>query len=308
MKKFFGKKIAIISGGFSQEREVSLRSGKNVYNALKRLGYNVTLVDPAISFDLATFDVAFNMLHGFFGEDGAIQAIIEDYKIPVTGSSLSASLKTQNKIISKVFFDRHKIPTATFKICIQPLTTLPSEFSFPVFVKPHSEGSSVDVYIIHDNDDLFNKTTQLTNHYSTYLIETYIPGKEITVGIIQTPEIMALPILELQPKNTFYDYHAKYTPGMTTFVLPATLSDEDTVKVKEVAIQAFTLFGCSGFGRVDMIFHPERGAHVLEINTVPGMTDTSDLPAQAKEAGISFETLVEYILNTATLSTQKICV
>lgn len=305
MISFKGKRVAVLAGGFSEEREVSLRSGRNVLEALLQLGYNAELVDPTVSLDFSSYDVAFNVLHGLFGEDGTVQGLLEDQKIPYTGSGVAASLLCMNKVSSKFLFEKYGIPTASFSVHLSPLSTLPEGMAYPVVLKPMSEGSSVGVSIVDTDDELLAHSQTLTRKYTTYLLEEYIKGVEVTVGIIQTPDTVALPVLELRPANRFYDYEAKYTPGMTTFILPAEISDSDTQSIQDIAVNTFEILGCSGLGRVDFILDPEKGPFVLEVNTVPGMTNTSDLPAQAKHYGMSFETLVESILQQASLKQDR---
>lgn len=301
MSRFKDKRVAVLAGGFSEERDVSLRSGQNVVEALQSLGYNAALVDPVTTLDFTTYDVAFNVLHGLFGEDGTVQALLEDQGIPYTGSSVEASLVCMNKVSSKFLFEKNNIPTASFSVQLTPLSSLPNGMTYPVVLKPMSEGSSVGVSIIDTDEELLEYTQALVTKYTTYLIEDYVEGVEVTVGVIQIPETKALPVLELRPENRFYDYEAKYTPGMTTFILPAEISESDTQSVQSIAVKTFETLGCSGLGRVDFIVHPEKGPFVLEVNTVPGMTNTSDLPAQAGHAGMNFEMLVESILNQASL-------
>ena len=301
MTRYKSQPIAVLAGGFSEERAVSFRSGTNVANALVSLGYDAQVVDPVDTLDFSGFGAAFNVLHGHFGEDGNVQALLEDQKIPYTGSGVESSLVCLNKVTSKHLFNRHGIPTSQFSIHVSALRSLPEGYAFPVVLKPLSEGSSVGVFIIDTDAELTQHSTHLVDRYVTYMLEDYVPGTEVTVGVIQTPETIALPVLELRSKNRFYDYEAKYTPGMTTFVVPAEVSDFLTRQVQEIAVATFELLKCSGLGRVDFILDPEKGPFVLEVNTVPGMTDTSDLPAQAKAAGMSFETLVETVLNQASL-------
>lgn len=301
MSKFKGKLVAVLAGGFSEEREISLRSGKNVQEALTTLGYSADLVDPVNSLDFSDYDVAFNVLHGLFGEDGTVQGLLEEQKIPYTGSGVASSLLCMNKVSSKFLFEKSGIPTAPFSVQIVGLSALPNGMSYPVVLKPMSEGSSVGVSIVDTDEELLEQSQALVQKYTTYLIEDYIEGVEVTVGIIQTPDTIALPVLELRPENRFYDYEAKYTPGMTTFVIPAEISDSETKKVQNLAVKTFDISGCSGLGRVDFIIHPEKGPFALEVNTVPGMTNTSDLPAQAAHQGMSFEALVESILDQASL-------
>jgi D-alanine-D-alanine ligase len=263
------------------------------------MGYSVVMVDPAETVDFSTFDVAFIALHGFFGEDGCVQALLESSGKPYTGSGVTASVLGMNKLASKLVFEQKGIPTAGFRFFLEPLSELPSGFEYPVVVKPVSEGSSVGVSIADDAVQLAKDSAFLCKQYGGFLLEEFITGVELTIGVIEDPMPIALPILELRPHNRFYDFDAKYTKGKTDFILPAEISETATVLCQELAVRTYEAFGCKGMSRVDMILSPERGPFVLEVNTLPGMTDTSDLPAQAKEAGYSFDQLVELILKQA---------
>jgi D-alanine-D-alanine ligase len=292
--------VGVIAGGFSGEREVSLRSGKNVLAALLRKGYNARLIDPATT-DLsqAQIDVAFLVLHGQFGEDGCIQAYLSHLGIPYTGSRAEASILGMNKLMTKTIMRAQGLPTPDFQVITGPEFTV--QFPFPVVVKPIAEGSSLGVTIADTITDCTHAVHEILGKYGICLIEEYIAGRELTVGVLdhhgkRTP----LPILELKPHNRFYDYDAKYTPGKTTFVLPAPLPDTIRETLQAHAIRLHEVLGCAGATRTDMLFHETRGAFLLEINTAPGMTDQSDLPAQAHEAGIGFDDLVEMILWSAT--------
>lgn len=293
------KKIGVLCGGVSRERAVSLRSGKNVYSALLRLGYDAVLVDVAHE-DVGAcgIDVAFNVLHGQYGEDGTMQAYLEALGIPYTGSRVGASVLGINKFFSKQLMVREGVPTPAFWVITE--AELPKNTPFPLIAKPVSEGSSVGVAVVDFPEDFTRLVSPLLGLFSALLLEEFVTGQEITVGVLELDSgLKALPILELRPKNRIYDYEAKYTEGMTEFILPAELSDEMTARCQALAIQVHELLGCRGMSRVDMIVHPERGPLVLELNSIPGMTDLSDLPAQAKEAGISFDQLVDIILQSA---------
>ena len=222
INELLNKKIAVICGGFSREREISLRSGENIYQALKELGYNAVKIDFAENQLLKDIcDIAFIALHGVDGEDGIIQTLLEAQNIPYTGCGVNASVIGYNKYLTKKMSSLNKIPIPEYNRCYLPLSKLPSSYNFPVFLKPVNEGSSIDVFIVDDNDQLQEKTTYLADKYSQYLLEEYIQGKEVTVGIINNPAPKCLPILELRPKNRFYDFDAKYTKGLTDFILPA---------------------------------------------------------------------------------------
>ncbi len=296
------KRIAVFNGGFSSEREVSFRSGKNVYDALKRLGYTVIRIDPAVEDFMETqFDVVFNCLHGTYGEDGSIQSLLDFYGIPYTGSGPQASMLGMNKVYAKMMMVSRKLPTPQYAVVTkQTYKDAVISVPFPWIIKPVDQGSSVGLLICDNRDDYLNNVGPLLDHYGCCLLEECIVGQEITVGVLgQGDSAYALPILELRPKKRTYDYEAKYTHGMTDFILPANLSPELTDSCQQLAVTLHRLMGCKGMSRTDMMVDPKRGAFILEINTIPGMTDLSDLPAQAKTAGISFDALVEIILESA---------
>ena len=279
-----------------------MRSGKNVYTALKKLGYSAEMRDPEnIDFANEPIDIVFIALHGPGYEDGKLQKKLEALNIPYTGCGILASEIGMNKFHTKQICKENNIPTPDFQKLRSPLKALPNSFSYPVILKPIHEGSSIDVTIIDSEENLFCTTKALLQKYPEYLLETYIKGKELTVGIIETDNTHILPILELIPKNRFYDFEAKYTKGLTTFVLPANINKNNQQLTANYAHLLFKKANCYGHARIDFMLCPQKGPLVLEINTSPGLTSTSDLPAQALEYGWSFETLIETILQSAVL-------
>ena len=299
--KLKGKTIGVIHGGFSRERDISLRSGRNVLGALQRLGYQTIAIDPAHD-DLKqnNYDIAFNILHGQYGEDGTIQGFFEMIGTPYTGSGVHASVMGMNKWLTKQFLNKHHIPTPQYAFLTPSTFNRPNHLAYPLIVKPINEGSSVGVELVESDAEFDEKAQRVIQNFGCCLVEEFIEGAEITIGVLhKNDHVFALPILQLKPKNKFYDYEAKYTPGMTDFILPAELDEKSTKECQDVAVKMHRLMGCKGMSRIDAIFHPTKGVFVLEINTIPGMTDLSDLPAQAKCAGISFEELVETILSSA---------
>lgn len=312
-------KIAVLYGGLSSEREVSLRSGGNCHAALKRLGYeNAELVD--VGKNLASvltdkgIEVAFMCLHGKYGEDGTVQGLLELLGVPYTGSGVLASALAMNKTLTKQVLKAEGLPypdtiivtKADTKDIDALLEKLPTP---PVMIKPLKEGSSVGVTKANTPEELKTLLQQTVTEYGGALVERYITGQEITVGVLEEggnghgPKTVALPILELRPKSKagFYDYEAKYTKGMTEFILPAELNDKTTELAKELAVKTFKALSCSGYARVDMMVDKDGNPFILELNSLPGMTDTSDLPAMAETAGISYDQLVERILRSAGL-------
>ena len=300
-------KIAVLCGGMSSEREISLRSGKNCLAALHRLGYmNAQIVDVTqnIMNDLKGFEYAYNTLHGKYGEDGCIQGILEILKIPYTGCGVMASAICMNKEYTKKVMSTAGLPL------ISSVYLLPNEdpiekvkdLSFPLMIKPVSEGSSFGMNKVNNNEELVKAVEEARKYNSEILIEEYLVGIAATVGVLEKEgKAFATEILELRPKNEWYDYEAKYTKGMTEFILPAELSEEMTEKVKNNAVRAFEVCGCSGVSRVDFLI-VNNIPYILEINTNPGMTDTSDLPAQAAACGIDYDNLVEMVLLSSGLN------
>ncbi len=299
-------KIAVLCGGMSSEREVSLRSGKNCYEALLRLGYkNSKLidVDENVSQNLKGFDYAYNALHGKYGEDGCIQGLLEILKIPYTGCGVMSSAVCMNKeYTKKVLAMGNGIPLIK-SVFIRASEEISSRgLKFPLMVKPVCEGSSFGMSKVDTEAELVNAVKEARKYNPDVLVEEYLVGICATVGVLEDGEKMfATEILELRPKNEWYDFEAKYTKGMTEFILPAEISEELTKQVKEIAIKSYKALSCSGGSRVDFLI-VEGIPYVLEVNTSPGMTDTSDLPAQAKAGGIDYDTLVQIILNGAGLN------
>lgn len=290
------KRIGVLFGGVSSEREISLRSGKNVIAALQSLGYNVVPVD-IVSRDCvqqlrdSQIDVAYVILHGAFGEDGGIQKILEELKIPYTGSGVLSSANCMDKLTCKTALLKAGLPVPGFTRAA------------PAVVKAPCEGSSIGVTIVHTQAELERAYRESAQKYGPgVFIEEFLSGAEVTVGVMEDAgKVFAMPILELRPKNEFYDFESKYTPGGTEFILPAELSVEVTKDVQALAIKAYNALKCAGAVRVDFVVCERQVPFILEINTLPGMTDQSDLPAEAKAMGIAFPQLVEKVLQTATL-------
>lgn len=310
-------KIAVICGGISNEREISLRSGNNCFAALQKLGYkNAELIDIKGFSDLSSLkdkkiEAGLLVTHGTFGEDGALQGVLEWLKIPYTGSSILASSISMDKWITKQIAKSIGIQTAkAYLITLKNKESLNleeiweelSKSNQAVFLKPKSDGSSVNTFKIKSLDELIKKIQKINLADSDYLLEEYIAGRELTVSIIDiNNSLKVLPILELKPKNEFYDYEAKYTKGMTEFILPAKLNENTLNKLEIDSLKIFTEIGCSSSARVDFILDTNEVPYMLELNSLPGMTDTSDLPAQAKAIGIEYEELVEIILKSVRL-------
>jgi D-alanine-D-alanine ligase len=302
------KKIAVLMGGLSAEREVSLKSGTAVHQALLAQGYNTVAID--VGRDLAAvltaghFEAAFIALHGCYGEDGCVQGLLELLHIPYTGSGVLASALAMHKLYSKQAFTAAGILTAPFhhfcrgdQVCLDQLS-----FGLPLVVKPVQEGSSVGVSIVKQVSQLEAALALAFRHDREILVEQYIKGQEVQVGILDDQPIGAI---EIVPKNEFYDFEAKYTDGMAEHIFPARLEASLYKKAQQVGLAAHRALGCSGYSRVDLLITEEGECFVLEVNTLPGMTALSLLPEiAAKGAGLPFETLVERIINAANLHTK----
>ena len=300
-------KIAVLCGGMSSEREISIRSGKNCLAALHRLRFkNAEIVDVSenIMNDLKGFEYAYNTLHGKYGEDGCIQGVLEIMKIPYTGCGVMASAICMNKEYTKKVMSTAGIPLISSVYLLHnenPIEKV-KDLTYPLMIKPVSEGSSFGMSKVNNEQELILAVEDARRYNSEILIEEYLVGVAATVGVLEKEgKPFATEILELRPKNEWYDYEAKYTKGMTEFILPAELSKEMTQKVKDIAVKAFKVCGCSGVSRVDFLI-VDNIPYVLEINTNPGMTDTSDLPAQALACGIDYDNLVLTVLNSARLN------
>ena len=305
-------KLGVLLGGSSGERSVSLLSGQRVSTSLRRQDYEVIDID-LVKDDWLTqliseeVDAVFLALHGKGYEDGTIQAILNHFGLPYTGSGILASALGMNKIMSKQIFSTMQIPTPDYlKIHLEEDLKVQTQnaieqLGLPLVVKPASEGSSLGVSIIHEPDEIYH-AIEKNRIFKDNLFEKYVQGQEITVGLIGVgDDLQALPILELIPKREFYDYQAKYTAGLTEFVIPARLSDEVSQVAQSIAIRAHQALGCHGYSRVDMIVDRLGQPFVTEVNTLPGLTELSDLPAQAAAAGISYDRLISKILDSAIL-------
>lgn len=304
-------KIAVLCGGMSSEAEVSRRSGKNCFGALQRLGFkNAELVevDKNIAQKLqdGKYDYAYNALHGKYGEDGCIQGILEILQIPYSGCGVMSSAICMNKEYTKRILSTHpEIPLAksAFVRKGEDVMEKTKNLKYPVFTKPVSEGSSFGMTKVNSKEELKTAYDEAVKYNDDVLIEEFINGVFVTVGVLEKDgKNFATEILEIRPKNEWYDYEAKYTPGMSEFILPANLSKELTEKVKQIAVIAHETAGCRGVSRVDFMISDNGIPYVIEINTSPGMTETSDLPAQSKIMGIDYDNLVEIILSGAGLN------
>lgn len=319
VKKKIGEnvKIAVLWGGPSSEREVSERSGKNVFNALKNLGYkNAELID--VNEDTSKvlrdkgIEVVYNAMHGRFGEDGCIQGMLEVMGVPYTGCGVLSSAVCMNKEYTKNILKGAGIPLInSVLICKgEDYKEKVKDLKYPFMLKPVSEGSSIGMYKVSTPEEMAECFKKSLECGQDVMVEEYLEGKSLTVGVLEdvtgdvtneSGKTFATEILEFRTKTEWYDYEAKYTAGMTEFILPAELSSEMTKAVKEIAIKAHNACDCAGVSRVDFLVANEI-PYVLEINTSPGMTDLSDLPAQSAAMGIGYDALVQIILNGAGLN------
>jgi D-alanine-D-alanine ligase len=288
--------VAVLKGGWSRERSISLKTGAAVEQALKRLGVKFRSIDVNQNI-LAVLDrrrvqFAFIALHGAFGEDGALQCILDFLKIPYTGSGPLASGIAMDKHMSKTLFARHRVPTAPW-ICIEKKSdvanTIKAVASYPVFVKPADQGSAIGVGSAKTPQALKKALRASFKISDRALVEQMIEGRELTVGILGGK---ALPVVEIKPSHAFYDFHSKYAAGGSVHVTPAELSKSKTKEVQAASLRAFNALGCSVYGRVDVMLSKTGRPLVLEVNTIPGMTATSLLPDAARAAGIDFDALV----------------
>lgn len=297
-------RIGVLCGGPSHEREISLRSGKAIHEALLSLGFPAVLVtlsrDPQEipgEIRAAGLGCAFIALHGAYGEDGTLQAVLEGMRIPYTGSPPDACRYGMNKISSRLKWLAAGLAVPRGKEADSfNAAAVAAEMKFPLVVKPVSEGSSFGMSIVDSAEELTPAVERAVSFGAGLLLEEYLPGPELTVGIL---EDRPLPVIQVVPKRRFYDYTAKYTPGQTEYLVPAPIPPETTAAAQDLALKAHETLGCLSFSRVDMILAEGRGPMLLELNTIPGMTESSLLPKAAAAAGLSFAELCRQMLNSA---------
>ncbi|MBI1822642.1 MAG: D-alanine--D-alanine ligase [Nitrospirae bacterium] len=298
------KKIGVLMGGDSAEAEVSMKTGTAILKALLRNGYDAVQIPMSRSIcallEKESIEIVFNGLHGKGGEDGTIQGLLETLGIPYTGSGVLSSALGMDKVASRKIFMFHRLPVPEFFLlsCRDQKTFAPSVLSFgePWVVKPCREGSSVGVSIVENQEGLQEAFTEAFLYDSEILIEPYIRGRELQVGIL---EDSPLGIIEIRTQRKFYDYTAKYVPGMSEHIYPAPLPEDIAIRLMQLGLAAHRAIGCEGYSRVDFLLDRNQQPFLLEVNTLPGMTETSLLPEIARGAGISFDRLVERILSSA---------
>lgn len=293
-----GLRIGVLMGGPSAERDVSLRSGKAITEALLSKGYNAVPMEIWLptrdELKSADIDVAFVALHGTFGEDGQIQAILEELKIPYTGSRVKASRLGMDKVASRKLFEKAKLDVPEYYV-IENGTRPRIKFTTPIVVKPSAQGSSVGISIIDNIGELDAAIKEAFKFGEEVLLEQFISGNEITVGILDDKP---LPVIKVVTKRRYYDEVAKYTAGMTEYLCPAPITEGEAGLAQDAAVRAHNAIGCRSFSRVDMILSGGKVV-ILEVNTIPGMTQLSLLPKAAKASGIDFPELCERMLESA---------
>ena len=307
-------RVAVLKGGRSLERQVSLRSGARVEDALGRIGHDVVSIDAGL--DLirrlrdAGPDAAFVALHGRDGEDGTVQELLEIVGIPYTGSGVLACVRSWDKVLTKHLLVEAGIPTPEFFAfsetafkelgASEALPAIEERLDFPIVVKPSSQGSALGIKFARTADDVPAALVAAFSYDQKVLLERHVEGRDLAVSILHGPAgPQPLPVVEAVPQGDHYDFEARYEIGRTSFVCPAELPDGVTERAHELALQVYRLLGCYGFARVDLMLDAGGELHVLEANAIPGLTDTSLLPQAAEAAGVDFDSLVERILELA---------
>lgn len=305
-------RVMVLMGGTSAEREISLRSGTAVLEALKRAGHQ----PKGLDFNCDSFaaikeynpEVVFIALHGKPGEDGSVQGLLDLLNIPYTGSGLAASAICIDKVLTKKFLAVEGIPTARYEIVNQNIYTgapqeicgdLAKKLGMPLVVKPPTQGSSIGTMIVRDPSQIGPALEQAFCYGREVLVEAYIAGSEVTVAVLGNEDLQVLPIIEITSVNEFYDYDSKYTQGKCEHIIPARIEMQTQQRIEALAAQTYQVLNCRGFARVDFRIDENGNPFVLEVNTVPGMTEMSLVPDAARAAGIGFEELVDLIVKLA---------
>jgi D-alanine-D-alanine ligase len=300
-------------GGDSPEREVSLRSGKAILEALRRLGYEAGTfdfkLDPVTKLLDFQPDLAFIAMHGAYGEDGRFQGMLDILGIPYTGAGVLGSAVCMSKTWTKRILAYEHIPTPEFMIINKNdggdhQAAIRQNFSLPVVIKASSSGSSIGVYIVREEAELESVLTAAFGYDEELLVERYISGRELTLALVGNERPEVLPIIEIRSANAFYDYESKYTAGLYEHIIPAPLPPETVRVVEELSRKVYRLLQCRSFARIDFMLDENGQPWVIEANTVPGCTETSLVPDAARAAGISFDELIEKVVR---LETYPIC-
>lgn len=298
------KKIGVLLGGLSAEREISLRTGRASLDALQQLGYRAVAIDVGNNLPQqlqeAGVEVAFIALHGRFGEDGRVQGLLEMLQIPYTGSGVLASSLAIDKVVTKQLLLYHELPTPGFDF-MRPGDSGEALMDrcrhLPLVVKPSREGSTIGITIARSQEALRHGIDTAAALDGTVLVEDFIEGDELTVSVLNS---VPLPVIQIVPKGGFYDYQAKYTAGATDYLLPAPIDSSCCQRIQQAALDACRALGCRGAARVDFMLR-DKEFYCIEVNTIPGMTATSLLPKAAAAAGIEFPQMIEQILLDADL-------
>ncbi|MCK4727938.1 MAG: D-alanine--D-alanine ligase [Desulfobacterales bacterium] len=302
-------KVALLSGGISSEREVSIKSGNHVYEALDKAKYDVARYDPATDLGklvayASGIDVAFIVLHGPYGEDGTVQGLLDLLHIPYQGSGVLGSALAMDKWTSKRLYKEAGLPVPPFKVLMNGQAynpeALASKPGFPLVVKPRYGGSSIGTSMVQTPQQLPEALDMAFEYSPDVILEAYLKGTEITGGVLGNNDLQLLPIVEIIPESgyTFFDYEAKYREGATREICPALISQAISDRAQSYAATAHRALCCRGYSRTDMIIHDET-VYVLETNTIPGMTPVSLFPLAAKTAGISFSQLLDQLIELA---------
>ena len=301
-------KIGVLCGGISSEREISLRTGEAIYKALLKKGYNAVKIDVdrniAEVLKKEKIDFAFIALHGKYGEDGTIQGLLEIMDIPYTGSGVLTSSLAIDKIMTKKILTTEEIPTpgfitinsSDFKNVEAISETILQKLNLPLVLKAPREGSTLGIEFVFKREELLRAIEKVLQFDRQILVEEFIEGVEITASVLGNDDPIVLPLIEIVSKTGFYDFEAKYTPGLSDHIIPPRINEQLIQKISNLALKTYKVLGCQGFARVDfMVDRQNEEAYVLEVNTIPGMTATSLFPDAARAYGIGFEELVEKI-------------
>ncbi len=307
------KKVAVLMGGASAEREISLRTGAQISKALTGRGFDVTEFDPADEFisGLKEYgpDVVFIALHGKFGEDGTIQGLLEVLGYAYTGSGVLSSALAMDKVMSKKIFLAEGITTPAYRSFRREEIAdrgrardeLGGLFLYPVIVKPSRQGSTIGVTKVEKEADLEPAIDLALQFDDQVIIEQFITGIEVTASVLGTRDPEVLPLIEIVSETGFYDYEAKYSKSLSHHIIPARVAPETALKIERIALSAYKALDCRQFARVDFMISRENIPYMLEVNTIPGLTETSLFPDSAKAVGISFSDLVARLVNEAWL-------
>jgi len=301
-------RVALLMGGRSAEREVSLNTGAQVAKALIASGFDVVEIDTGddefvTELSRSEAHVAFICLHGRFGEDGTVQGLCELLELPYVGSGVLASALAMDKVMSKHFYAHVGIPTPDYIVVHRgdevDVEAVTAQLGAKTVVKPANEGSAIGVTISHEPAELAGAIGEAFRYDRAVLIERFVSGTEVTVGVLGNEHPIALPTLEIVPEHEFYDYDSKYLPGMSRHICPARISDEAREECERLGVRAHTALGCRGMSRSDLIVEADGAVWLLETNTIPGMTETSLLPDAARAAGIEFVDLCRRLVELA---------